>query len=83
MLTTEKLLEPWHVGTYLVVLSESYAMNTNMIGFIWFSKFLKMCVLVLWAKVDFALEGLKGDLAVGHLSFILLISKELDLNEIF
>ena len=38
------------------VLSESYPMNTNMTGFRWF--FQNICVLVLWAKVALALEGL-------------------------
>ena len=33
-------------------------MNTNMTGFRWFSK--NLCVLVLWAKVISALEGLSG-----------------------
>ena len=32
-------------------------MNTNMIGFRWFSK--NICVLVLWTKVASALEGLR------------------------
>ena len=41
---------------YLRVLSESYPMNTNMIGFRWFSK--KLRTLVLWTKVASALEGL-------------------------
>ena len=35
---TKKLLRPWHMGTYLRVLSESFPMNTNMAGFRWFSK---------------------------------------------
>ena len=39
----------------LIVLSESYQMNTNMTGFGWFSS---LCVLVLWMKVASALEGL-------------------------
>ena len=39
----------------LIVLSESYSMNTNMTGFGWFSS---LCVLVLWMKVASALEGL-------------------------
>ena len=30
---SENLLEPWHMGTHLRVLSESYVMNTNMTGF--------------------------------------------------
>ena len=39
------------------VLSESYPMNTNMIGFRWFSK--NTCIFVLWMTVASALEGLK------------------------
>ena len=35
---TEKLLKPWHMGTHLRVLSQSYLMNNNMTGFRWFSK---------------------------------------------
>ena len=37
-------LNPWHVGSPLSVLNESYPMNTNMTGFIWF---LKICVSFL------------------------------------
>ena len=33
-----KLLKPWHMGTHLRVLSESYPMTTDMAGFRWFSK---------------------------------------------
>ena len=29
----EKWLKPWHMGTYLRVLSKSYPINTNMTGF--------------------------------------------------
>ena len=29
----EKLLKPWHMGTHLRVLSESFPMNTNVTGF--------------------------------------------------
>ena len=35
---TEKGLKLWHIGTHLIVLSESYPMNTDMAGFKWFSK---------------------------------------------
>ena len=31
------------MGTYLRVFSESYPMNTNMPGFIWFSKMVSPC----------------------------------------
>ena len=36
----EKWLKPWQMGTHLRVLSESYPMNTNMIGF---EDFLRFC----------------------------------------
>ena len=37
-------LKPWHMGTDLRVLSESSSINTNMIGFRWFSKiFVSLC----------------------------------------
>ena len=29
---------PWHMGIHLRVLGESYSMNTNMTGRIWFSE---------------------------------------------
>ena len=54
---TRKWLKPWHIGTHLRVLSESYLMNTNMTGFGWLSRY--RCILVLWTKVARALEGLK------------------------
>ena len=41
------------MGAHLRILTESYPMNTNMIGFRWFYKYL--CVLVLWTKVASAL----------------------------
>ena len=31
-------LKPWYMGTILKVLSKSYPMSTNMVGFRWFSK---------------------------------------------
>ena len=38
------MTEPWHIGTHLRVLSESYLMNTNMTVFRWFSKiFASLC----------------------------------------
>ena len=40
----EKWLKPWHMGTHLRVLSESYPMNTNMTWFRCFSKtFASLC----------------------------------------
>ena len=44
------------MGIHLRVLSESYLMNTKMAGFRWLSK--SLCILVLWTKVAFLLEGL-------------------------
>ena len=38
------------------ILSLSYLMNTNMVGFRWLSKIV--CICVLWIKVALALEGL-------------------------
>ena len=35
---TWKWLKPWHMGTYLRVLNESYPMNTNVTGLRWLSK---------------------------------------------
>ena len=29
----EKRMEPWHVGTHLITLSEGFPMNTKMTGF--------------------------------------------------
>ena len=47
-----------HRDTHMRLLSESYAIHTNMTGFRYFSK--NRCVLVLWIKVAPALEGLKA-----------------------
>ena len=42
--TRKKWLKPWHMGTHLSVLSESYQMNTNKTGFRLFSKiFTALC----------------------------------------
>ena len=51
----------WHMGTYLRVLSESFPMNINMTGLKWFSNIF---FLVLWTKIDLALEGLNTFLTV-------------------
>ena len=51
-------MKPWHMGTNLRELSESFPMNTYMTGYRYF--FQKLCVLVLWTKVASALEGLKS-----------------------
>ena len=45
--TPEKWLKPWHMGTGLKVLSESYTMNAHMTGFKWFSKTLSFASLCL------------------------------------
>ena len=51
----EKLPNPWHMGTHLSILSESFPMNTKMAGFQWFSKdFASLCVAL-------ALEGLTDE----------------------
>ena len=54
----EKSLKTWHMGTHLRELSESYPMDTNVIGsrYIVFKIF---GILVLWTKVASALEGWK------------------------
>ena len=41
------------MGTHMRVLIKSFPMNTNIKGFRSFSK--DLCVIVLWAKVGFAL----------------------------
>ena len=41
---TGKLLKPWHMGTHLRVLSESYPMNTNMTGLDGLKRTLPPCV---------------------------------------
>ena len=48
----EKWLKPWHLGSHMRVLEESYPINTKMTGF----KIL--CFLVHWTKVASAMEGL-------------------------
>ena len=48
------------MGTHLRVLSESYPMNADMIGYRWLSKIFAFSVL--WRKVALALEGLKHEL---------------------
>ena len=45
MQNTWKWLKPWHMGTHQRVLSESYPMNTNMIGLSCFPKdFASLCL---------------------------------------
>ena len=41
----EKWPKPWHMGTHLRVLDESFSMNINMTGIQWFSKILASCAL--------------------------------------
>ena len=36
----EKTPKPWHMGTHVKALSESFQMSTNMTGFGWFSEIL-------------------------------------------
>ena len=50
----EKGLETWHMGTHLRVLNESFAVNTYMTGFRWFSKSFTS---LLWTQVASAVEG--------------------------
>ena len=38
MQNPKEWMKPWHMGTYLRVLGESYPMNTNMTAFRWYSK---------------------------------------------
>ena len=45
MQKSEKSLKPWHMGTPLRELSESYPMNTNTTGFKCFQKSLHSCAL--------------------------------------
>ena len=42
---SQKLLDPWQIGTHLRVLSENYPMNTNMTGFRCFQRFWHPCGL--------------------------------------
>ena len=53
----EKWLKPWHMGTHLRVLSESYPVNTNITRFRWFSTIVGF-LTVLWTKEASAMEGL-------------------------
>ena len=46
------------MGTHMRVLSVSYPVNTNITGFIWFSKMFASNVL--WTNVASALEGLNA-----------------------
>ena len=67
--TPDKWLNPWHMGTHLKVLSESYPMNTSMTGLRWFSEvFRNLCILALWTKVASTLEGLTLMLLVANLA---------------
>ena len=41
---SEKCLKPWKIGTHLRVSNVSYLLNSNMVGFRWFSKiFVLLC----------------------------------------
>ena len=50
-------LKPWHMGTHLRVLSQSYPMNTNTTGLRWLSKIFDS-LFFGWAL---ALDGLNQD----------------------
>ena len=41
-----KRLKPWHIGTHLRVLSDSFALNTNMTGFRMFLKNRCPCAFI-------------------------------------
>ena len=56
------------MGIHLRVPRESYPMNTNMIGFRWFSKIF--CVHVLWTKVASAFYLIKSSTNGGLLYLI-------------
>ena len=43
--TWKKLQKPWHMGTHLIVLSESFSMHTNMTGLDGYLKSLHPCTL--------------------------------------
>ena len=47
---TWKWLKPWHMGTYLRVLSANYPINPNMTGFRCFSKIFASCITFFQAK---------------------------------
>ena len=55
----EKVLKPWYIcmGTYLIVLDESFHMNIHMT---WLGYFSFFCILVHWTKVTSASEGIGG-----------------------
>ena len=42
----EKRLNPWHMGTHMRMLSESYLMTTNMTRFDGFQKSFRPCALL-------------------------------------
>ena len=48
-----KWREPWHKGTQLKVLSESFPMNTNMVGF---KRFLKLSALFAFGESSLSIE---------------------------
>ena len=50
------MTKPWHMGTYLRVLSETYPMNTITTGLRWFTKiFASLCFGQKYSLI--ALEG--------------------------
>ena len=60
---TAKLLKPWHMGTHLWVLSESFPMNTNTTVFRWFSE-------IFASLYYYALD--KSSLSIGRVNPIML-----------
>ena len=73
-------MNPWHMGTHLRALSESYSipLNTVVTGF----RLLNLCVLGLWTKVASALEGLNSTKLMLHSKVIFLSMSGLDCNHL-
>ena len=65
----EKWLKPWHMGIHLGVLSESYAINTNLTRFRWFSnKSLHGCAM---EESSLSISRVKALFWLGCVLFIL------------
>ena len=61
---TKYFKKPWHMGTHLRVLSESYQMNTNMTGFRWvFEKSLPACTM---DKSSLSIGRVKNNFKLKH-----------------
>ena len=66
------------MGTHLRELSESYLMNTNMTGFIWFSEiFTSLCSD---KSIVSALEGLKEQLKIHNLEYSELVTNNMQIS---